>query len=148
MITEFAVGVILSCYIFMPSVCLKDNVIINGAHFDPVMVRIINVARETAPPLEGGTVWITSANDSEHMEESLHYENLAFDIRIRNIVGIIEFPLAARAWAEQMRIALGDDYEVILEDTHLHVEYDPDTSGKNPIWGDAGFAEGFNLRIK
>ena len=141
-------SVALGCLVYLPGLCLKDNVHINGAHMYPEMVRIVAVARETAPPLDGGIVWITSANDSDHKYGSLHYENLAFDIRIRNIVGIIEFPLAARAWAEQMRIALGDDYEVILEDTHLHVEYDPDTSGKNPIWGDAGFAEGFNLRIK
>jgi hypothetical protein len=109
----------------MPGLCLKDGVHVNGAHFDAVMVRIIDVARETAPMMEKGTVWITSANDSEHGDESLHFDDRAFDIRIKNIIGGMEFPLAARAWAERMQIALGDDYDVLLEKDHIHVEYDP-----------------------
>jgi hypothetical protein len=109
----------------MPNLCLKDGVHVNGAHFDKVMVRIIDVARETAPMLEKGTVWITSANDSKHMAGSLHFNNRAFDIRIKNIIAGMAFPLAARGWAERMQVALGDDYDVVLEDDHIHVEYDP-----------------------
>jgi hypothetical protein len=105
---------------------LKEGVDINGAHFEPEIVRIIEVARETAPMMEKGTVWITSANDSEHSEGSLHFNDRAFDIRIKNIVGVIEFPQAARVWAERMQIALGDDYDVLLEKDHIHVEYDPE----------------------
>ena len=130
----------MGCLVYMPNLCLKDGVQINGSHFDPVMVRIIDVARETAPMLERGTVWITSANDSKHMEGSLHYTNQAFDIRIKNIIGGMEFPLAARAWAERMQVALGDDYDVLLESDHIHVEYDPQ---EPKAW-----AEGFNIRIR
>ena len=125
MLTELAAGVVLGCLVYLPGLCLKDEVHINGAHFDPVMVRIIDVARETAPMLEKGTVWVTSANDSEHMEGSLHFANKAFDIRIKNIIGGIEFPLAAKAWAERMQVALGDDYDVVLEKDHIHVEFQP-----------------------
>lgn len=107
----------------MPNFCLKDDVRINGAHLDPVMVRIIDVARETAPMLEKGTVWITSANDSEHMEGSLHFKNRAFDIRIKNIIGDVKHE--ARLWAERMQVLLGDNYDVLLEKTHLHIEWDP-----------------------
>jgi hypothetical protein len=110
----------------MPNLCLKDGVHINGDHFDTVMVRIIDVARETAPMMEKGTVWITSANDSTHMEGSLHFNNRAFDIRISNIIAATEFPYAARMWAEKMQIMLGDDYDVLLEHDHIHVEYDPE----------------------
>jgi hypothetical protein len=137
MITELAAGVALGCYVLFPNLCLKNDVIINGAHFDPVMVKIIDVARETAPMLEKGTVWITSANDSEHMEGSLHYENRAFDIRIKNIIGARNHE--ARLWAERMQVALGDDYDVLLEKDHIHVEYDPQPIPHIP--------EGFNLRI-
>ena len=116
-------SVALGCLVYMPNLCLKDGVHINGAHFNPEMVRIVDVARETAPMLEKGTVWITSATDSEHMEGSLHYVNRAYDIRIRNIIGNVK--LEARLWAERMQVALGDDYDVLLESDHIHVEYDP-----------------------
>ncbi len=107
----------------MPNFCLKDDVRINGAHFDPVMVRIVDVARETAPMLEKGTVWVTSANDSEHMVGSLHFENRAFDIRTKNIIGDEQYE--ARLWAERMQVGLGGNYEVLLERDHIHVEWDP-----------------------
>ena len=134
MITELTMSVTLGCLVWMPNLCLKNGVHINGAHFDKEMVRIIDVAKDTAPMLEKGTVWITSANDSEHMEGSLHFENIAFDIRIRNIIGNVQ--QEARLWAERMQEALGDDYDVLLEPDHIHVEYDP-----FPM-------DGFNLRIK
>jgi hypothetical protein len=126
MIAEVAATVAMGCLVYMPNLCLKEGVRINGDHFDPVMVRIIDVARETAPMMEKGTVWITSANDSEHMDNSLHFSNRAFDIRISNIIAGTEFPHAARAWAERMQIELGDDYDVLLEPDHIHVEYDPE----------------------
>jgi hypothetical protein len=119
-------SVALGCLVYMPNLCLKDGVHINGDHFDQVMVRIIDVARETAPMMEKGTVWITSANDSTHMDGSLHFNNRAFDIRIKNIIGGAEFTGAARIWAEKMQVALGDDYDVLLEHDHIHVEYDPE----------------------
>jgi hypothetical protein len=125
-ITELVAGIALGCFVYMPNLCLKDGVHINGDHFDPVMVRIIDVARETAPMMEKGTVWITSANDSHHMDGSLHFYNRAFDIRISNIIAGTEFPHTARVWAEKMQVALGDDYDVVLEHDHIHVEYDPE----------------------
>jgi hypothetical protein len=140
MLTELVAGVALGCLVWAPNLCLKDDVHISGAHFDPVMVKIIDAARETAPMLEKGTVWITSANDSEHMEGSLHYKNRAFDIRIKNIIGDIQ--VKARLWAERMQVALGDDYDVLLEKDHIHVEYDPASQNHNRI------PDGFNLRIK
>jgi hypothetical protein len=124
MITELAAGVVLGCLVYMPNLCLKNDVQINGAHFDPVMVRIIDVARETAPMMEKGKVWITSANDSKHMIGSKHFINRAFDIRIKNIIGDVNFE--ARLWAERMQTELGDDYDVLLESDHIHVEFDPE----------------------
>lgn len=114
---------VLILYALMPNICLKDSVHVNGAHFDPVMVRIIEVARDTAPMLESGTVWITSANDGNHSEGSLHYENRAFDIRIKNIIGHVRNE--AQLWAERMQNALGNRYDVLLERNHIHIEYDP-----------------------
>ena len=108
----------------MTRVFLKDDVRINGAHFYPEVVKIVTVARKTAPALEGDAVWITSANDSTHMRGSLHYVNRAFDIRTRNIIGDKQHE--ARLWVERMQVALGDDYDVVLERDHIHAEYDPE----------------------
>ncbi len=107
----------------LPKLYLKDDVWINGAHFYPEIVRIVDVARATAPLLTDGAVWVTSANDSTHSTGSLHYKNRAYDIRIKNIAGD-ETP-EAQAWVERIKLALGRDYDVILERDHLHVEFDP-----------------------
>lgn len=106
-----------------PNLCLKNGVIINGAHFYPEIVKIVEAARETAPSLEKETVWITSANDSLHMDRSLHYKNRAFDIRIYNIVNDVDSE--AVSWAERMQKALGNNYDVVKEKDHIHVEFDP-----------------------
>ncbi len=126
MLSEMVVVAGVACMVYAPSLCLKDQVQINGSHFDPAIRLIIDVARETAPVLEDEVVWITSANDGTHQDGSAHYDNRAFDIRIKNIVGLAEFPLVARQWVERMQILLGDDYDVLLEDDHIHVEFDPE----------------------
>ena len=123
MLSEIAATMAMGCLVVMPSLCLKDGVRINGEHFAPEMVRILDVARETAPMMERGTVWITSANDSRHMNESLHYKNRAFDIRVMNIIGDVK--REAKLWAERMQLALGDNYVVLFEVDHIHVQYAP-----------------------
>ncbi len=122
MFVEVATTVLIGCLTYMPGLCLKAGVELNEAHMGSTMTRIVEVAIETAPMLEKGTVWITSANDSIHHPESLHYENKAYDIRIWNIIGAVK--AGARAWAERMQVALGDDYDVLLERDHIHVEFD------------------------
>ena len=106
----------------IPRVFLKDDVKINGAHFYPEIVRIINVARATAPLLSDNAVWITSANDSKHMDGSLHYANKALDLRIFNVTGPNR--QMAEQWVRKMELVLGEDYDVILETDHVHIEYD------------------------
>lgn len=67
-----------------------------------------------------GDVWVTSGNDGQHMDGSKHYTDEALDFRTR------DFTLAqVHQWATAMRARLGVDYQVIVEPTHLHVEYDP-----------------------
>ena len=60
---------------------------------------------------------ITSGNDGKHMKNSLHYENKAIDIRIKDM----KYPNAN--WL-MIRKQLGKDFDVILEKTHIHIEYD------------------------
>lgn len=73
---------------------------------------------------------ITSMQDGRHSANSLHYRDgicRAFDVRTRD-----EAPGYAqwsddlkRELADAIRNALGRDYDVVVERTHIHIEYDP-----------------------
>lgn len=65
---------------------------------------------------------ITSANDShdKHGEDSLHKKGRACDYRTWFID-----PLKLVEFAEKARALLGRDYDVVIEQSHLHIEYDP-----------------------
>ena len=106
-----------------PSMCFKEHVQIYAGHLEPEITRIFDVVRNTAPSVERGIVWITSANDSGHVIGSLHFENRAVDVRIKNIIG--HMWVEARLWAERIQQELGSDYDVVLALDHIHVEYDP-----------------------
>ncbi len=105
----------------LPKLLLKNCVKINGRHFSPEVRRILDVAVATAPETVGGSVVVTSGNDSRHMPGSKHYTNEAFDIRIRNVIG--GHPVS-RTWVAKMSLALGEDYDVVLECDHIHAELD------------------------
>jgi len=61
---------------------------------------------------------ITSTYEGNHSAGSLHYANLAIDFRRpedeRIFVG------------DELRKMLGNDYDIVFEADHVHVEYDPD----------------------
>ena len=63
-------------------------------------------------------VTITSGNDGEHMKNSLHYKNAAIDIRT--------FDMRIPGYtANRLKANLGDNFDVIDEGNHIHIEYDP-----------------------
>lgn len=64
--------------------------------------------------------WITSANDSKHKKNSLHYSGKALDFRSKHI-----HAARKKKWADGIRANLGPAFDVVLESDHLHVEYDP-----------------------
>lgn len=68
----------------------------------------------------GQEVVVTSAMDGTHMHNSKHYEGLAIDLRTRYFDKIDRL----NAFYE-LKNALGSDYDVVMEISHLHVEYDP-----------------------
>lgn len=59
---------------------------------------------------------ITSTCEGNHSAGSLHYANLAIDIRRTNKPD--ETCLILRQY-------LGKDYDVLLGNDHIHIEYDP-----------------------
>ena len=60
---------------------------------------------------------ITSTYGGNHLPCSLHYANLAIDIRLpkKNLKEIVT----------EIKDILGKDYDVVLERDHIHIEYDP-----------------------
>ena len=63
---------------------------------------------------------ITSGDDGKHSDASLHYEGLAIDIRTRNLT-----LMTPEGIAQAIREVLPEGYDVIVESTHIHLEYDP-----------------------
>ena len=65
---------------------------------------------------------VTSANDSKHGRGSLHFDGSALDYRTRHI------PETGFDWAifmQDIKDALGPEFDVVLESDHIHVEYQP-----------------------
>lgn len=60
---------------------------------------------------------ITSITDGKHGITSLHYKGKALDIRLpeKNIAAVFN----------KIAEILGPDYDVVLESTHIHIEFDP-----------------------
>ena len=75
----------------------------------------------------GPTPVITSGNDGVHSNGSLHYRDLAVDLRANNISDSL-----AQSIANDLSQRLGSDFDVIFErfpsnpaNDHIHLEYDP-----------------------
>jgi len=83
----------------------------------PQMMRVPWYAQLLAP--DGYEVTITSGCDGEHAENSKHWLGLALDFRIR------DFPAgcSVEVWARRIQNRLGDGYFVLVEEKHLHVQY-------------------------
>lgn len=63
--------------------------------------------------------FVTSMNDSLHMDKSKHYTDEAADFRTRDLT-----QTQVQEWAVLCRTRLGKGYQVIVEKDHLHVEWD------------------------
>ena len=58
---------------------------------------------------------------SPHAYRSLHLYGFAVDLRTRDMSDEQKLGLM-----DNMREKLGNNYDIVLEQTHLHVEFDPD----------------------
>ena len=62
---------------------------------------------------------VTSTYEGNHMPSSLHYHNDAVDLRWP------VFRDEQKPFLEKIKKLLGDDFNVMAEGPHIHVEYDP-----------------------
>jgi len=88
-----------------------------------VMVVGLMVAQEAFGAV-GKELVVTSGDDSKHSKNSLHYQNKALDLRTRHLA-----PGEGESIVAQMQDNLGNDWDIILEDDHIHMEYDPSPPG-------------------
>ncbi len=88
-------------------------------HLQPQMVLASDVVA-TVYEQNGYACVITSGDEGVHAKYSLHYSGNALDYRTKHIL-----ESARAALASEIQEALGTQFNVILESTHLHVEFDP-----------------------
>lgn len=67
----------------------------------------------------GKPLVVTSTDDGIHRTGSLHYVGLACDVRTRQLTAEELQNMVRKA-----RTILGINYDIILEQTHVHIEFD------------------------
>lgn len=96
---------------------IKPGVNAKGLH--PETILAIMVA---APIFEahGVDCVVTSLLEGPHKFGSRHFDGFAVDFRTRDLTNPAKVSVATT-----MKDALDNQYDVVLEQTHLHVEFDP-----------------------
>jgi hypothetical protein len=69
---------------------------------------------------------VTSGRDGQHQVNSKHYTNEALDFRTFHLQGN-----ELSTVVQTLKDTLGQDFDVVIEATHIHLEYDPKGVKKN-----------------
>ena len=98
---------------------VKDQTV-NVYGLRPEMLKILGIVWKIGTEINGFNcqIVITSAKDGQHMTGSKHYSGNAIGIRSRDMRNKIGF-------TRRLKQEIGKDYDVIIEDTHIHIEFDP-----------------------
>lgn len=96
---------------------LKDGVKLNGVKSVIVTAMLIV---DSVYAKYGKELVVTSVMDGKHMVGSKHYDGEAFDCRIWYFE-THELESVRKDIVE----ALSDEFDVVLEKTHYHIEFDP-----------------------
>ena len=63
---------------------------------------------------------ITSVTDGKHMNGSLHYKGLAFDVRTNFLTSTQK-----SIFFDALRNHMDLEFDIVLEKSHIHIEFDP-----------------------
>ena len=95
---------------------LKEGVSVKGIRTELLLGLII--ASDVYKKL-GEDLVVTAVVDGKHRSGSLHYVGLGADLRTRF------FKDNGKNAAKLLKVALGDEYDVVVEKDHIHMEYQP-----------------------
>ena len=93
---------------------LKPNVKLQGIRPELLVGMMVAVS---VFDIHGYDMVVTSVTDGKHSRASLHYVGQAFDVRLPGENG--------RKVSDEIRESLIDDFDVVLESDHIHIEYQP-----------------------
>ena len=96
---------------------LKPGVCVTG--IQPEMIIGKDVAQAVFAAMEYDFI-ITSITDGKHSKGSRHYSGQAIDIRTRHMSSVV-----AKEARDKIAKALPNDFDCVLEKTHIHLEFDP-----------------------
>lgn len=100
---------------------VKDGVLLHGLSEE--IWQAAQKADEVYKRFGADGIVITSGRDGTHMRGSKHYVGQALDVRTWTVPEDKHGLLVA-----SLKDGLGPDYDVVLEKTHIHMEYDPKCS--------------------
>jgi len=86
----------------------------------PAILEALEQARYAATDVGLAELEVTCGPEGRHRRASLHYSGQAVDLRSRSMEED-----QALAFVRSLRMRLGGDYDVVVEETHIHVEYQP-----------------------
>ncbi len=75
----------------------------------------------------GARCIITSGSDGKHGPNSLHYQGKALDLRTYHLRPDQVHPIYL-----SLKECLGEQFDVVLEQDHIHLEFQPKDEPKNP----------------
>ena len=97
---------------------LKKGVSVKGIR--PELLLGLTIASDVYKKL-GEDLVITAVTDGKHKRGSLHFLGLGADLRTRF------FSDNGKNATKLLKEALGDEFDVVLEKDHIHLEYQPKT---------------------
>lgn len=95
---------------------IKKGVKANGVRPEILLALLI---ADSVYIMLGFELVVTELTGGEHRVGSLHFVGLGADIRTRY------FKDGGKEAAKILRDKLGDEYDVVLHKTHIHIEYQP-----------------------
>ena len=96
---------------------LKKGVSIQGIR--PELLIAIMIA-DRVYQVHSCILVLTSVTDGKHSATSLHYSGCAFDCRVRSLE-----PSQRANIVSDLKISMPNDFDIVLESTHVHIEYQP-----------------------